>query len=144
MLKVGIEHLCFISTSRFTMNKGLFTTILLAILFVVVNRNQVLAQAQGKQINFIDTEVNLEHQAKDFIVRLGEFIDIDESQKTSLVYLRFKYLTSLKMLEDDPKLSMENKKKEAGMIQKEYDEQFSAIFTAEQKLALKKKSVIPK
>jgi len=123
------------------MNKGLFSTILLTVFLIVCNCNQVLAQAKGKQINFIETEISLEQQAKNFIFKLNTFIDFDESQENSLIYLRFTYLTALKKLEGDPKMSFKDKKIEADIIQKEYDEQFSSIFTAEQKLELKKNEV---
>ena len=115
------------------MKKYFFSTFLF--LFMSVCSQNVTAQTESK-VAIVNDDIALEVQAKDFATNLNKVISLDEYQTNIVTHLRLIHLSELKRVQDDSKLSLDAKRKEANMLQHDYDEQFSTILTAEQKFII--------
>jgi hypothetical protein len=115
------------------MKKCFFSTFLF--LFLSVCSQNVTAQIESK-IVLVNEDITLEVQAKNFANNLNKVIGLDEYQSGMITHLRLIHLYELKKVQDNFKLSLNDKRKEANMLQHDYDEQFSTILTAEQKFKI--------
>jgi hypothetical protein len=115
------------------MKKYFFSTFLL--LFLCVCSQNITAQAESKVV-LVNDDIALEEQAKSFTTNLNKIIGLDEYQINMVTHLRLIHLAELKKVQDNIKLSLDDKRKEANMLQHDYDEQFSTILTAEQKFKI--------
>lgn len=93
------------------------------------------AQTESKVI-LVKDDITLEEQAKNFANNLNKAIGLDEYQTNMVAHLRLMHLSELKKVQDNSKLSLDDKRKEADVLQHDYDEQFSTILTAEQKFKI--------
>ena len=115
------------------MNKYFFSTFVF--LFLCVCSQNVTAQIESKVV-LVNDDIALEEQAKNFATNLNKVIGLDEYQTNMVTYLRLMHLSELKKVQDNSNLSLDDKRKEANMLQHDYDEQFSTILTAEQKFKI--------
>lgn len=105
-------------------------------LFLFVCSQTITAQTTSKVVIVNDDDITLEEQAKNFASNLDKTIGLDEYQTNMVAYLRLMHLSQLKEVQDNRNLSLADKRKEANILQHDYDEQFSTILTAEQKFKI--------
>lgn len=115
------------------MKKYFFSTFLL--LSLCICNQTAIAQTESK-VTLVNNDITLEEQAKNFANDLNKVIGLDEYQTNMVTYLRLMHLSELKKVQDNTKLSTEDKRKEVDTLQHDYDEQFSTILTAEQKFKI--------
>ncbi len=118
------------------MKKGLHSMLLFVALMFIVN-TQTLAQKESS-VSIIEHNESMDEKAKKFASLLKEHINLDDNQEILIIQLRKIYLAELEKIQADESLTMNQKRAEADSIQKDYDEQFSTILTAEQKFKIRK------
>lgn len=115
------------------MKKYFFSTFLFLLLCVC---SQNITAQTGSKVVLVNDDIALEEQAKNFAKNLNKVIGLDEYQTNMVTHLRLMHLSELKKVQDNSKLSLDDKRKEADVLQHDYDEQFSTILTAEQKFKI--------
>ncbi len=126
------------------MNMRLFGIIIFTIFFSLLNFNSAIAQnsAKEKTIKILPNKTTIEEEAENFAIRIGQLLDMDDTQISKVKTIRIDYLHKFRKLEKNSTLTLEQKRVRLRMFQEEYDTKFTSLLTPEQQERIKKRSYI--
>ncbi len=91
-------------------------------------------QTKGKQVDVLPSSISFEQQADEFANKIGYMLDLSDNQIQEVKTLRISYLKNLEAIKAEMETTPRETLIERGKkLQADYDTQFNAILTDEQK-----------